>query len=107
MEKRPLTFKPTDDELEFLEEHNIGFSEFCHNAFKWAKNGDKSNILDKIGNRFLLVILGLGLYGLSYLVVNLFAWSILVLCGFFSVCFGSLGIIIEVKNGRRFRDSFS
>ena len=102
MEQRLLTFKPKDDELDYLEEYNIGFSEFCHQAFQWARNGKKYSYHENMANRLLVILLGLGFFALSYLIVNMFAWSIIILCSVFSIGFGTLSIIQELKsNGKR------
>ena len=102
MEQRPLSFKPTDDELDYLEEYDIGFSEFCHQAFKWAKNGKRYNFYEHMSNRLLIILLGLGFFALSYLVTNLFAWAVIILCSVFSLFFGTLSIVQELKsNGKR------
>ena len=107
MERKPLSFKPTEAEITFLETHDIGFSEFVHKAFDWAKNGDRNEFIDRLSIKLMITILGLAFFAFSYMLTNIYAWSIMILLSFFCTCFGTISIIFEVKNGRKLRHSFS
>lgn len=101
MERRPLSFKPNIDEDDWIERNKIQWSAFCHDALYKAINGKKQELLDKIGYRLLIVLIGITLpvVGFGMLITpRIFLSIVLSLIGFAVVFIGVFSIIKEYRN---------
>jgi len=61
MAENPLSFRPTNEELVVLDEHNVRWSEFCRgniNRLKEGKQLSRNDLFDKIVLRTILIMLG-------------------------------------------------
>ena len=100
------TVRTTDYEEELLKKTGMSYSEFSHQAFKWLENGKKYEWMKDISSYFLIIMLGLGFFGLSYLIIMIFPKILMILLSVFCICFGTLAIIQERRsNDRRFRNT--
>jgi len=102
MEKKPLVFKPTDEEEIIIEVNNIKWSEFCHKNLTRVKNGNKTENLHIVKDNILLIFFGFLLAMLAFLINNPIVFGIMVLFASISVFLGLFFIIQEVNlPGRR------
>lgn len=103
MEKRQLLFKPNIDEDDWLEQNKIQWSAFCHDALYKARNIKKQELLDRIGYRLLIILIGIALpvIGIGMLITpRLFFSIVLSLIGFTVIFIGVFSIIKEYRNAR-------
>jgi len=102
MEQRPLSFKPTIKEGDWLEKNKIQWSAFCHDALNRSINGKKQELMDKIGYRLLIILMGLTLpvVGIGILITpRIFFSIVLSIIGFVAVIIGTFSILRVYRNG--------
>lgn len=104
-QRRQLPFKPTDEELNFIEEHQIGWSEFCHNTLEKIMKDDhtetKKNKIQNYSMYLMFLFIGILFLTSTYNAPGVISWGTLFFMGFGIIIFGIVGIYNEVKNGRK------
>jgi len=102
MGKRQLLFRPTDEEEEYLDKNGKlnSWSDTVRTWIKQDKQKNKKQIIDKMQYGFLLILMGLFAFVLTYF-LPMTLTSITVVIVLFSisalaVTFGSVSIIWEL-----------
>jgi len=100
MEKRLLTFRPTDEEIDFLDENNINWSSLCHETLRNKINGYKQEITDQISNKLLIILLGIMCIIFTFAISNLLVLVVTSICGVIIVFIGVFSLIRMYRNAR-------
>ena len=105
--KNIFSFRASDDEVRVLNSMDIGFSEFVHQSFKWARNGRRYSWIKDMTGMLLVMVLGLLLFCLALLAFNLFLQFLLAIIGLFMTVFGTMSIWCEWRKHGRIYDPSS
>ncbi len=100
MGKRPLSFEPDEDERDFIEEHNIKWSAFCHEWLDKERGLIKQDLTEKIGNKLIIILIGIMCMIFTFVIANLFVLIITSICGVVAVFIGTYSILRMYKHGR-------
>jgi hypothetical protein len=78
-----LSFKPSDEEKDYLKCNNISWSRYCHDNLKKDINNSRYTYLTAIANNLLILAVGavIGLIGMAVISDTIVIVSIFVLSG--------------------------
>lgn len=93
MVKRPLSFMPTQDEIDFIESKEISWSAFCHKWIEKERGLVKEELIDKIGNRIIIILIGVMCMMFTFVISNLFVLIITTVCGAITVSIGTFSML--------------
>ena len=106
-----LPFRPRDDELIFLEDNNISWSELGHWAIskkkdeiEGVKKMNKNNHLRAASIDLMLFFFGVICFAISYVVTNMIVFIILNVAALFSMCAGAFLLIKEFRLAKQEED---
>ena len=100
MGKQNLVFRPSDNENEFIEEQKISWCAFCHRCLDKERGLIKQEKLDVIGNKLLIILLGVMCIIFTFVISNLLVFVITSICGVVAICIGTFSILRLYRNDR-------
>ena len=100
MGKRPLSFIPSDNELDFIEETKIGWSAFCHRWLDKERGLVKEEKLEVIGNKLLIILIGIVCIMFTFVINNLLVLVVTSMCGVIAICIGTFSLLRMYRNER-------
>lgn len=100
MGKQNLVFRPSDNEFEFIEEKKISWSAFCHRCLDKERGLIKEEKLDQIGNKLLIILIGIMCIVFTFVINNLLVLVITSICGVITICIGTFSLLRMYKNDR-------
>ena len=86
-------------EEQYLEENNIKFSDFVHNAFYRDMKKNYFKRLKEAQYKVFMILLGMILVALAYTSINPMVYLGFILMGMVSICTGFFSILWEIKHG--------
>jgi hypothetical protein len=89
-----LSYRPTMDELVILDENKIRWTDFCRKNIANLKNDTKTEVMDKLILRALLIALGGIIFAFSPLLNDIVLIMIEIMIGIALVFIGTLSILI-------------
>lgn len=108
LDKKPLSFKPNDDEEEYLNKEGKldSWSNTVHNWIKEDKQKSKTERFNKLQSSLLLIFIGVLLFSVSYVIPpfsgnNFIIIVFIFICSAVSITFGSFTLFMEYRDGRR------
>lgn len=109
MSKVPLSYKPTDEEEEYLAKTGKldSWTNTIRNWIEQDKKLTKKQLFDKIQNSLILLFIGIMAFMLGTLIptisfINFFMITILFILSFVAITYSSMSILWElILNGRR------
>ncbi len=100
MGKRPLSFEPTDNELDYIQDNNISWSAFAHKSLQKAMDGKKQDLKDKIESKLIIILIGIMCMIFTFVIADLFVLIITSICGVVAIFIGTFSILRLYKNER-------
>jgi len=90
--ERQKIFKPNSNDQRIIDEQGINWTSFCRENLKRLDNKKRTELVDYIGNRMVLIIVGLLLLSFTFMISNIFyivvtyiASSVVITIGFISI----------------------
>lgn len=97
MEKRPYSFIPSDNELFYLEDNKVKWSEWCHHHLSDDMGLTKKTHIEKITNHLYLIIFGLICYVVAFTVIDIYVYICLNIGALFLMVIGFYLVIREIR----------
>jgi hypothetical protein len=92
-----FTFKPRDDELEWIHNNVNSWSHFCHDNIYKTQRKNHYDRVNKFTNHVALVIIGCILLSVTYILYDYRTWLTFFIGGLFFLVLGFYKLAWEVK----------
>jgi len=94
--ERQKIFKPNLEDQQILDRHpDIGqnWTRFCRENLRRVGRKRRTELIDYIGNRMILVVFGLVLAAVTFMITNMFFIMVLFLCSASVITIGLISIL--------------